>query len=71
MDEEKKGILASVKGIYTTYRGEFSRIVWPSRPELIRKTITVAIISGLFGIYISVLDGLLGAAFTTFVGFIN
>ena len=71
MDENKKGITATIRGIYTTYRGEFSRIVWPSRPELIRKTITVAIISGLFGVYISVLDAIFGMAFTTFVGFMN
>ena len=63
-------IVGKVRDIYTTYRGEFARIVWPSRPELIRKTITVAIVSALFGIYISVLDGIFGAAFTTLVGFI-
>ncbi|MCL2015932.1 MAG: preprotein translocase subunit SecE [Defluviitaleaceae bacterium] len=64
----KKGGRNSIAKIYTTYRGEFSKIVWPGRPELIRKTITVAIISGIFGIYISTLDGLFGALFTTFVG---
>lgn len=64
----EKSTLASV---YSTYRGEFAKITWPGRPELIRKTVTVAIISGMFGIYISMLDGLLGAVFTTFVGFIS
>ena len=63
-----KGKLA---GVYTTYHGEFLKIVWPGRPELIRKTITVAIISGLFGLYISVMDGLLGIVFTTLVGFLS
>ena len=66
MEEKSK-----ISNIYTTYRSEFAKIVWPGRPELIRKTITVAIISALFGIYISVLDGVLAAAFTTLVGFIN
>ena len=65
MNEKSK-----LSGIYSTYKGEFAKIVWPGRPELIRKTITVAIISGLFGIYISVLDGLLGALFTTLVSLI-
>ena len=60
-----------INAVYTTYRSEFAKIVWPGRPELIRKTITVAIISGLFGIYISVLDGMLGAGFTTIVGLLN
>ena len=68
-----KGVNLKTKlaGIYTTYHGEFLKIVWPGRPELIRKTITVAIISGLFGLYISVMDGLLGIAFTTLVGFLS
>ena len=65
---ESKGKLA---GIYTTYRSEFAKIVWPGRPELIRKTVTVAIISGLFGIYISVLDGMLGAVFSNLVNLIS
>ena len=61
----------NLSGIYSIYRGEFAKITWPGRPELIRKTITVAIVSGLFGIYLSVLDGVFGAVFTTLVGFIN
>ena len=59
-----------LRDVYITYHSEFLKIVWPSRSELIRKTITVAIISGLFGLYISVMDGLLGAAFRTLVGFL-
>jgi len=59
-----------LRGIYSTYRGEFAKIVWPSRQDLIRKTITVVIISGLFGLYISALDGVLGAVFTNLVGLI-
>ena len=63
--------MEKIKSIISIYRGEFAKITWPGRPELIRKTITVAIISGLFGVYISVLDGILGAVFTTLVGFVN
>ena len=66
MNEKSK-----LSSIYSTYRGEFAKIVWPSRPELIRKTITVAIISALFGIYISTMDGLFGAVFTSLVGLLN
>jgi len=65
------GVQSKLLGIYTTYRGEFAKITWPGRPELIRKTITVAIVSALFGVYISVLDGLFGAAFSSFVGLLN
>ena len=59
---------SKISEIYTTYRSEFAKIVWPGRPELIRKTITVAIISLLFGGYISLLDFLFSAAFTNLVG---
>jgi len=69
------GLLSRIKrklvDVYYTYHGEFLKIVWPGRPELIRKTITVAIISGLFGLYISVMDGLLAAAFTQLVGLLS
>ena len=68
---EGLNLKSKLAGIYTTYHGEFLKIVWPGRPELIRKTITVAIVSGLFGLYISVMDGLLGIAFTTLVGFLS
>ncbi|MCL1988364.1 MAG: preprotein translocase subunit SecE [Firmicutes bacterium] len=67
----KSGKRKGLSKIISTYRGEFSKIVWPGRPELIRKTITVAIISGLFGIYISVLDGLFASIFTAFVGLVT
>jgi preprotein translocase subunit SecE len=65
------GIFAVIKNTYVTYRGEFAKIVWPGRPELIRKTITVAIISGMFGAYIALLDGLLGVGFTSMVGLLG
>ena len=63
--------MGKIKNIISIYRGEFNKITWPGRPELIRKTITVAIISGMFGIYISGLDGILGGIFSTLVGFLN
>ncbi|MCL2399825.1 MAG: preprotein translocase subunit SecE [Defluviitaleaceae bacterium] len=68
-NKEKKG-KNKLYGTYTIYRSEFDKIVWPSRPELIRKTITVVIISGLFGAYIAMLDGALATLYTTIVGFL-
>jgi preprotein translocase subunit SecE len=60
-----------IKDTYITYRSEFAKIVWPSRPELIRKTITVVVISGIFGVYIAGLDAILAQIFTTLVGFMG
>ena len=57
-----------IKNIYTIYRSEFMKIVWPSRAELIRKTITVSVVSLLFGAYIAALDGILAQIFSSLVG---
>ena len=76
MSSENKDKNKEVKGrnkilsTYSIYRSEFDKIVWPSRPELIRKTITVVIISGFFGAYIALLDGALATIYTTLVGFL-
>jgi len=69
MKDRFKGIGTKCKDTYTTYHGEFAKIVWPGRKELIRKTITVVVISGLFGVYIAGLDAVLAQIFTTLVGF--
>ncbi|MCL1998519.1 MAG: preprotein translocase subunit SecE [Turicibacter sp.] len=63
--------MGKIRKIYTTYRGEFAKIVWPGRPELIRKTITVVIISAMFGIYISIADGILAILFTNFISLVS
>ena len=59
---------STLRNAYITYRSEFAKIVWPGRAELIRKTITVAVVSGLFGLYIAALDGILAQIFSSLVG---
>ena len=66
-----KAIGSKVRNTYITYRSEFAKIVWPARPELLRKTLTVIVVSAMFGVYIAILDGALGGLFTTFVGFLG
>jgi len=56
---------------FAEYRAEFKKIVWPSRETLIKQTITVIIISLLFGAYIAAVDGMLSVAFSAFVNFIT
>ena len=68
--KESKG-KSTLQNIIFTYRSEFAKIVWPGRPELLRKTITVAIISAMFGAYIAGLDFVLAAIFSSFVGFLG
>ncbi len=52
-------------------RGEFRKIVWPSRETLVKHTITTIVISLLFGAFITLLDALFGIIFTSLVGFIS
>jgi len=43
--------------------GEFKRITWPSRPELVKMVVTVIITSGVFGGIIMLYDFLLAAGY--------
>ena len=37
-------------------RLELSKVIWPKRPEVIKLTITVILISAIVGLYVGVLD---------------
>jgi len=56
---------------YAEYRAEFKKIVWPSRQELAKQTMTVIVVSLIFGAYIAALDGILGSLFTSFANLIT
>ncbi len=55
----------------TELRGEFRKIVWPSRETLVKHTVTTVVISLIFGAFITLLDALFGVAFTSLVGLIS
>ncbi|MCL2285865.1 MAG: preprotein translocase subunit SecE [Firmicutes bacterium] len=57
----------AVQSVYRTYKAEFRKIVWPSRETLIKHTVTVIIVSLIFGAYIALTDGIFGAVFSRFV----
>ncbi len=42
----------SLKRFYNKYAGEFKKIIWPSRSELIKQTITVICLSLIIGVII-------------------
>ena len=60
-----------VKGIFQTYRAEFRKIVWPSRETLIKHTVTVIVVSLMFGAYIALMDGGFGILFRQFVDLVT
>lgn len=57
--------------IWRTYYAEFRKIVWPTKETLVKHTITVAVVSLLFGAYIALVDGILTVLFGRFVQLIS
>jgi len=57
----------AVQSVYRTYKAEFKKIVWPSKETLIKHTVTVVVVSLIFGAYIALTDGIFGALFSRFV----
>ena len=68
--DEKAGKKNWFAAKYAEYVAEFKKIVWPSRQDLIKQTITVIVVSLLFGAYIAALDGGLGTLFTQFANLV-
>ena len=63
-------VFKSIGDKFSSVRSEFKKITWPSRPELVRKTITVGIISLIFGGYIAFADMVLGFIFNHFISWV-
>jgi len=60
-----------LKRVYRPYSAEFKKIVWPTKETLVKHTITVAVVSLLFGAYIALVDGALTLLFGRFVQLIS
>jgi len=76
MNEEKKPKKETrsnnaLRGTFQTYKAEFRKIVWPSRETLFKHTVTVVVVSLLFGAYIAVNDFAFGAVFRQFVQLVS
>ncbi|MCL1936057.1 MAG: preprotein translocase subunit SecE [Defluviitaleaceae bacterium] len=52
------------------YKGEFKKITWPTKKELIKQSITVIITSTIFGIVIFGMDFALNWLITVFASFV-
>lgn len=62
-DSDKKSFKTSFK----EFRGEFKKIIWPSRSELVKKTVTVVITSLSFGLLVFAMDTVFSLGYTTFI----
>jgi len=68
MEDNKNVVMDTASGIFTSYKAEFRKIVWPSKENLIKHTITVVAVSLMFGAYIAAMDGGFGIIFRQLVG---
>ena len=62
-----EGAVDTGTGVFHKYKAEFRKIVWPSRETLIKHTITVVMVSAMFGALIAAYDGIFGQLFSAFV----
>jgi len=57
----------AITSTFHDYKAEFRRIVWPSNKVLFKHTVTVIVVSLLFGAYIALLDGVFGFGLQRFI----
>jgi preprotein translocase subunit SecE len=57
----------SLKKSFIDFRGEFRKIIWPSRKDLTKNTITVVATSLGFGLLVFVMDTIFSFGYNTFI----
>lgn len=66
--ENKDNKKDSNKGsFFNDHKAEFKKIVWPSRQDLVKQTVTVIIVSLLVGAIIFGMDSIYNIAYTQFI----
>lgn len=68
--ENKKSDKKSFSSLLAEYKGEFRKIVWPSKEDLIKQTTTVIAISLIVGAIIFGIDEVFALALKTLVNLI-
>lgn len=56
---------------FAEYKAEFKKIIWPSRPEIAKKTLTVVVTSLLVGAIIFCMDTVFAAGYSAIIGLIG
>jgi len=54
-----------------TYMAEFRKIVWPSKETMMRHTLTVVVVSLIFGAYIALADFIFAQGYSLFLNLIS
>lgn len=53
---EKKGLFDKLGKFFKSLKGEFKKIVWPTKKQLLRQTIAVLLVSLILGAFIWLID---------------
>ncbi len=69
--DEKKDYGQVVSSTYGDFKGEFRKIIWPQRQELIKQTFTVIVTSLLVGAVIFGFDSVFGFSVNLLAGFLS
>lgn len=59
------------KDTFADYKAEFKKIVWPSRPEVVKSTATVIVTSLIVGAIIFCMDTVFNAGYSAIIGLLG
>ena len=59
------------KDTFADYKAEFKKIVWPARPEVVKKTATVVVTSLIIGAIIFCMDTVFNAGYSAIIGLLG
>lgn len=59
------------KDTFADYKAEFKKIVWPTRPEVVKKTTTVIVTSLIVGAIIFCMDTVFTAGYSAIIGLLG
>ena len=59
------------KDTFADYKAEFKKIVWPTRPEVVKKTTTVVVTSLIVGAIIFCMDTVFTAGYSAIIGLLG
>lgn len=65
---KKKG---NDKDTFADYKAEFKKIVWPTRPEVVKSTATVIVTSLIVGAIIFCMDTVFNAGYSAIIGLLG
>ncbi len=68
---DKKSERKSLVEFFKEVRGEFRKIIWPNRKELIKLTMTVIVTSLLVGLIVSLMDVVFAWGYQTILGLLG